>query len=77
AKQLLNPKESVLILAIDENEVHRITLLLEQIFTDSKVQMVTVLINPAGASIVDQFSRVDEQLLFVHIGAAKPVRTET
>lgn len=77
AKQLLNPKESVLILAIDENEVHRIALLLEQIFADSKVQMVTVLINPAGASIVDQFSRVDEQLLFVHIGSAKPVRTET
>ncbi len=77
AKQLLNPKESVLILAIDENEVHRIALLLEQIFKDSKVQMVTVLINPAGASIVDQFSRVDEHLLFVHIGAAKPSRTET
>jgi adenine-specific DNA-methyltransferase len=77
AKQLLNPTESVLILAIDENEVHRIALLLEQIFTDSKVQMVTVLINPAGAYIVDQFSRVDEQLLFVHIGKAKPARTET
>lgn len=77
AKHLLNPENSVLILAIDENEVHRIALLLEQIFKNSKVQMVSVLINPAGASIADQFSRVDEQLLFVHIGAAKPARTET
>ncbi|MCT1377770.1 site-specific DNA-methyltransferase [Microbacterium sp. p3-SID337] len=77
AKQLLNPTNSVLILAIDENEVHRIALLLEQIFVGSKLQMVTVLINPAGASIADQFSRVDEHLLFVHIGSAQPARTET
>ncbi len=77
AKRLLNPRNSVLILAIDENEVHRIALLLQQMFTGSKVQMVTVLINPAGASIIDQFSRVDEHLLFVHIGSARPARTIT
>ncbi|UNX54868.1 site-specific DNA-methyltransferase [Georgenia sp. TF02-10] len=77
ARRLLNPNESVLILAIDENEVHRVHLLLEQIFPGSKVQMVTVLINPAGASIIDQFSRVDEHLLFVHIGTARPQRTLT
>lgn len=75
AKQLLNPACSVLVLAIDENEIHRIGLLLEQIFTQSKIQTVTVLINPAGASIIDQFSRVDELLLFVHVGSAKPART--
>lgn len=75
AKALLNPSASVLILAIDENEVHRVSLLLEQVFVGYKVQMVTVLINPAGASIIDQFSRVDEHLLFVNIGAARPVRT--
>jgi adenine-specific DNA-methyltransferase len=50
-------------------------LLLEQIFPTSKIQMVTVLINPAGASIIDQFARVDEHLIFVHIGAARPQRT--
>jgi adenine-specific DNA-methyltransferase len=37
--------------------------------------MVTALINPAGASIIDQFSRVDEHLYFVNIGAARPRRT--
>lgn len=75
AKQLLNPTESVLIIAIDENELHRLALLVEAMFPASKIQMVTVLINPAGAHIIDQFSRVDEQLLFVHIGAARPART--
>lgn len=75
AKRLLNPKDSVLILSIDENEVHRVSLLLGQIFTNSKIQTVTVLINPAGASIIDQFSRVDEHLLFVNIGNARPGRT--
>ncbi|GGD12599.1 site-specific DNA-methyltransferase [Nocardioides daphniae] len=77
AERLLNPDDSVLILAIDENEVHRVHLLLEQVFRKSKIQMVTVLINPAGASIIDQFSRVDEHLLFVHIGTARPQRTFT
>lgn len=75
AKRLLNPSESVLIVAIDENEVHRLHMLLEQIFPASKIQMVTVLINPAGASIIDQFDRVDEQLFFVHVGSASPART--
>ena len=37
--------------------------------------MVTVLSNPAGASIIDQFDRVDEHLFFVHIGSARPDST--
>ncbi len=75
AKDLLNPGRSVLICAIDENEVHRLSLLMEQLFADCKIQMVTVLVNPAGASIIDQFSRVDDHLLFVHIGEARPQKT--
>ena len=75
AKKLLNPKDSVLICAIDENELHHLSILLHQIFPGNKIQMVSVLINPAGASIIDQFSRVDEQLLFVQIGSAQPERT--
>ncbi len=75
AKRLLNPNCSVLICAIDENEVHRLALLLEDLFPSSKIQMVTALINPAGANIIDQFSRVDEHLFFVHIGSASPRQT--
>ena len=75
AKDLLRPDNSVLIVSIDENEVHRLSLLLEDLFPSSKVQMVTVLINKAGVSIIDQFDRVDEHLLFVHVGNARPIRT--
>lgn len=75
ARKLLKPEDSVLIISIDENEGHRLALLLESIFRGSKIQMVTALINPAGASIIDQFSRVDEQLFFVHVGKARPLRT--
>ena len=74
AKRLLNPESAVLIVTTDENEVHRLSLLLEELFP-SKIQMVTALINPAGASIIDQFARVDEHLLFAHIGSARPQRT--
>ena len=77
AKRLLRRDDAVLVCAIDENEVHRLELLLGQIFSGSKIQMVSVLINPAGASIIDQFTRIDEQLLFVHIGSARPARTRS
>ena len=76
AKKLLNPKDSVLIVAIDENEVHQLYMLLGQIFPGCKIQMVSVISNFAGASIIDQFNRVDEQLLFVQIGMARPGLTK-
>ena len=75
ARRLLDPRESVMIVAIDENEVHRLGLLLQQLFPGSKIQMVTVQVNRSGASIIDQFSRVEEHLFFVHIGSARPIRT--
>lgn len=75
AKRLLNPKNSVLIVAIDENELHQLAILLGEIFPNCKIQMVSVIANFAGASIIDQFNRVDEQLLFVQIGDARPQLT--
>ena len=50
AKELLNPKNSVLIVAVDENEMLRLGLLLKQICPDPRIQLVTVVINPSGAS---------------------------
>ncbi len=41
AKRLLRREKSVLIVAIDEREVHRLGLLLEQNFQDADIQMVT------------------------------------
>lgn len=74
AKQLLNPRDSVLICAVDDNECHRLGLLLEQVFPEAKIQMVTTVINPSGNSRgagSGDFSSVNEFLFFVRLGNAK------
>ena len=71
AKDLLNPKDSVLIVTIDEKEYHRLAMLLEQVFPESQIQMVSSVINPKGASRAGAFARVDEYLFFVRIGESK------
>ena len=70
ARELLNPYESVLIVTIDEKEVHRLGLLLEQSFPDATIQMVTSVISAKGAVRPGRFSRVEEHLFLVTIGAA-------
>lgn len=70
AKQLLNPDDSVLIITIDEKEVHLLGLLIAQVFPEGKKQMVSSVINPAGAGRTSEFSRTDEYLFFVRFGAA-------
>ncbi len=70
AKELLKPNESVLICAVDENEVHHLGLLLEQVFSGQRIQMISTVINPKGASLGGDFSRVDEYLFIVYLGAS-------
>ena len=48
ARRLLNPERSVMIVAIDEREVHRLALLLEQTFRGADIQMITSVISGAG-----------------------------
>lgn len=74
AKQLLNPKDSVLIVTIDEKEYLRLGLLLEQVFPSENIQMISSMINPAGSSRKNMFSRSDEYLFFVFFGAATPAK---
>lgn len=76
AKKLLNPADSVLIVTIDEKEVHRLGLLLEQTFPQARIQMVSTIINPKGVSTNGGFRRADEYIIFVMIGSAGPVRLE-
>ena len=73
AKLLLNSEESVLICTIDEKEYLRLGLLLEQMFPGSAIQMVTTVINPAGAIRAGGFSRVEEHIFFVSQGTAQVV----
>jgi adenine-specific DNA-methyltransferase len=76
ARKLLRPEDSVLIVAIDEHEVHRLALLLEQTFQGSQIQMITTVIKPGGTSRTREFSRVEEYLFFVFFGEAELVRTD-
>lgn len=71
ARTLLNPRESVLIITIDEKEYLRLGLLLEQMFPDANIQMVSSVINPKGTARTTYFSRTDEFIFFVFFGTAK------
>lgn len=71
AKRLLNPDDSALIVSIDEKEVHRLGLLLQQIFLAARIQLVTSVISAKGVVRVGQFSRVEENIFFVTIGDAR------
>lgn len=71
AKQLLNPKASVLIATIDEKEYLRLGLLLEQTFEDAQITMVSSVINPKGTGRSGDFARTNEYLYFVRFGAAR------
>lgn len=72
AKELMNPDDSCLIVTIDEKEYLRLGLLLEQTFSDGRIQMVSSIINPKGASRGAAFGRTDEYLFFVWLGNAAP-----
>jgi adenine-specific DNA-methyltransferase len=62
AKRLLKP-DGVLIITVDEREVHHLGMLLEQIFSDFQRQMITIVTNPKGATR-GGFSRVEEYAFF-------------
>lgn len=71
AKKLLNPEDSVLIVTIDEKEYLHLGCLLEEIFSEAEVQMVSSVINPKGSARTGRFSRVDEYLFFVFLGKSE------
>lgn len=68
AKKLLNPKDSVLIVTIDEKEYLHLGCLLEQIFPGANIQMITDVINPKGVSRGSLFSRAEEYIYYVFLG---------
>lgn len=70
AKKLLNPKDSVLIVTIDEKEYLHLGCLLEELFPDARMQMVSSVISPQGNQRKSLFSRIDEYVFFVELGDA-------
>lgn len=57
ASQLINKRNGVLIVAIDDKELPRLGLLLEQVFPDAGIDMVTTIINPRGKYRKGRFAR--------------------
>lgn len=74
-KRLLNPADSVLIVTIDEKEYLHLGLLLEQMFPEARIQMISSVINPKGAARSSAFGRTDEYIYFVMFGEAAPLPT--
>ena len=72
AKKLLNPKDSVLIVTIDELEYHHLGCLLEQMFPEARIQMISSVINSGGVARDKQFFRTDEYIYIVEFGDAAP-----
>lgn len=68
AKRLLNPKNSVLICTIDEKEFYHLGCLLEELFPNAKMQMISTVINVKGVARESEFSRVNEYIYIVQIG---------
>ena len=70
AKKLLNPQNSVLICTIDEKEYLHLGCLLEEMFPDARIQMVSSVINTGGSIRTGEFSRTDEYIFFVKLGSS-------
>ncbi len=70
AKELLNPRDSVLIVTIDEHEYLHLGCLLEEIFRGANIQMVSIINNRAGTGRAYEFARINEYAFFVRIGDA-------
>jgi len=68
AKKLLNPKDSVLIVTIDEKEYLHLGCLLEEMFPEANIQMISSNISRKGAARMNSFTRVNEFVYFVMIG---------
>ena len=76
AKNLLNSKNSVLIVTIDEKEYLHLGCLLEELFPEARIQMISSMINPANVARAGEFGRSGEYVFFVMLGDAAPLRVK-
>ncbi len=70
AKRLLNPNDSVLIITIDEKEYLHLGCLIEELFPNARIQMVSSVISFKGSARKQQFTRLDEYIFFIEFGEA-------
>lgn len=63
AKKLLKP-DGILIVAIDDNEVHRLRMLIDELMPGYDTTSITIVQNPRG-NITNNFARTHEYALFI------------
>lgn len=76
AKRLLNPDNSVLIITIDEKEYLHLGCLLEEMFPNARMQMVTCVISSQASVRDNMFSRADEYIFFLFMGNAEVFKSD-
>lgn len=72
--QHLLADDGVLVVTIDENEVHHLGMLIDDMFSDSYKQMITIVTNQRGVARGVEFARVDEYAFVVFRGDAAVVQ---
>lgn len=72
AKKLLNPNNSVMIVTIDEKEYLHLGCLLEEMFPEANIQMISSVINPSGVAREGDFYRTDEYIYILRFGHCVP-----
>jgi adenine-specific DNA-methyltransferase len=75
AEKLLKPQSGVLVVTIDEHEVHHLGMLLERIFPEAYRQMVTIVITARGVA-KQGLARVEEHAHFTFMGKASACATD-
>ncbi len=76
AGKLMNPDDSVLLVTIDEKEYLHLGCLLEELFPDARIQMISTMINPANVARAGEFGRSGEYIFCVMMGSAAPLRVK-
>ncbi len=70
AKKLLNPHNSFLIITIDEEEYLHLGCLLEELFPEASIQMISSIIKNGTSMRQYEFSRCNEYIYFLRFGEA-------
>lgn len=71
--RVLLKNNSVMIVTIDEKEYLRLGMLLEQMFSDARISMVSIVMNPGGSKRLNDFSRCCEYAFFIMFGNVGPI----
>lgn len=73
AKKLLNPKNSIMMITIDDIELCHLRVLIDSLFPECSIQIVDIVINPKGKARVGRLSQVDEYLILIYMGNASTI----